>query len=63
MQSELTNEDKLKIIDMPSKRRMKQLLEEWMKWIDTYGSLIGTGSELESLYGRTKEAVTKFNGS
>ena len=52
MQSELTNEDK-----------MKQLLEEWMKWINTYGSLIGTGSELESLYGRTKEAVTKSNGS
>jgi len=52
MQSKVINEDK-----------MKQLLEEWMKWIKTYGSLMGIGSELESLYDRTKEAVTKSNGS
>ena len=52
MQSETTNEDK-----------MKQLLQEWLKWINTYGSLIGVGSELENLYERTKEVVTKSNGS
>jgi len=43
--------------------KMKELLQEWMKWVNTYGSLIGPMPQLEDLYVRTKEVVTKSNGS
>ena len=39
--------------------KMRELLQEWMKWVNTYGSLIGPMPELEDLYVRTKEAVNK----
>jgi len=43
--------------------KLRDLLQEWIKWINTYGSLIGVGSELEDLYARTKEAVAKSDWS
>ena len=43
--------------------KLRDLLQEWLKWINTYGSLIGPMPQLEDLYVRTKEIVTKSNGS
>jgi len=42
---------------------MRELLQEWMKWVNMYGSLIEPTSQLEDLYIRTKEAVTKSDWS
>ena len=43
--------------------KMRDLLQEWMKWVNAYGSLIGPNTTLEDLYMRTKEAVSKSNWS
>lgn len=46
--------------DIPKAGALADLLQEWVVWVKTYGSLIGTDDEIVSLYQRSREAVKKW---
>lgn len=46
--------------DIPKAGELADLLQEWVTWVKTYGSLISTDDETVSLYSRSSEAVKKW---
>ena len=46
--------------DIPKAGTLADLLQEWVTWVKTYGSLINTNEDTVSLYHRSSEAVKKW---
>ena len=44
---------------MKQEDQLKELLQEWMKWLKNYYSLIGPVGDIDKLYTRTEKALSK----
>ena len=47
-------------VDIPRAGVLADLLQEWVTWVKTYGSLIGTDDQIVSLYQRSRDSVKKW---
>ena len=47
-------------VDIPRAGVLADLLQEWVNWVKTYGSQIGSDDHIVDLYQRTREATKKW---
>ena len=47
-------------VDIPKAGELADLLQEWVTWVKTYGSQIGSDDHIVDLYQRTRKATKKW---
>jgi len=47
-------------VDIPKAGELADLLQEWVNWVKTYGSQIGSDDQITSLYQRSRDSVKKW---